>query len=391
MPADGEAPLVATLLAPTELAALVPALWDAGEAVLPLDPSAPPAAIDRMIEALRPTHLADRDGRRALPGGVPTRDDVVAVVATSGTTGEPKGAELTRTGAIEGARAYAAGLGATPADRWLGCLPMHHVAGLAVVPRSLYTGIPATVHDGFDVDAVARSPAAEGTTIVLVVATMLRRLLDAGAPLSRFRKVLVGAGPLAPDLRERCAERGVDVVNTYGMTEAWGGVAFDGVPIPGVELAVAADGEVLVRGSLVMAGYRLRPDLTAEVIDRDGWYHTGDVGELRDGVLVLTDRLRDLVKTGGVTVSPTEVEQVLVRHPAVADVTVAGAPDPEWGERVVAFVVPADPSAPPSLDDLRAFARDRLAPAKLPRELRLLDAIPRSSSGKALRRALLDR
>jgi O-succinylbenzoic acid--CoA ligase len=388
VPSPGEAPLVATLLRARELAAALPGMWEDGEAVLPLDPASPAAVTARLISTLRPTHLVDRDGRRALAHGVPVDDDIVAVVATSGTTGEPKGVELTRDGAVLGARAYAEGIGATTDDRWLGCLPLHHVAGLAVVPRSIYTGIPATVHDGFDADRVAGSPEREGTTIVLVVGTMLRRLLDAGAPLARFRTVLVGAGPLAPDLRERCDTLGVHAVNTYGMTEAWGGVAFDGVPIPGMELRVADDGEILVRGTLVMRGYRLRPDLTAEVLDADGWYRTGDVGAIVDGALVVTDRLRELVKSGGVTVSPTEVEQVLVRHGDVVDVCVVGVPDAEWGERVVAVVVPADAAAPPSLEALRAFARDHLAAAKLPREVRYVDTIPRSASGKPLRRLL---
>lgn len=172
------------------------------------------------------------------------------------------------------------------------------------------------------------------------------------------------------------------------MTEAWGGVAFDGVPIPGMEVRVNAHGEVCVRGPLVMRGYRLRPDLTAQVLDDEGWYHSGDVGEIRDGVLRVTDRRRDIVKSGGVSVSPSEVEHALEHHPAVADVCVIGAPDDEWGERVVACVVPSDPSSPPALADLRDYARDILSREKLPRELRLVEAIPRSVSGKARRHEL---
>ncbi len=392
VPESDGAPVVATRLMPRALARLLPGLWDAGEAVLPIDPAAPPAAVDRLLETLRPTHLIDEHGRHSLPGGVPTDRDVVAVVATSGTTGMPKGVELTRDGAIEGARAYAAGIGAGEDDHWLGCMPMHHVAGLAVVPRSLYTGIPATIHDRFDVAAVAAAPA-QGATIVLVVPTMLRRLLDAGAPLATYRTVLVGAGALPADLHERCAEEGVSVVNTYGMTEAWGGVAFDGIPIPGVELRVddidgSGSGEVLVRGSLVMRGYRLAPALSAEVLDDDGWYRSGDIGELVDGRLVITDRLGDLIKTGGVTVSPTEVEEAIIRHPGVDDVCVVGEEDAEWGERVVAFVVPADATSPPTLDEVRVAARDHLTAAKLPQALRLVEEIPRSVSGKALRHQL---
>jgi O-succinylbenzoic acid--CoA ligase len=390
MAAPGEADLVAVLLPATQVARVAPALWGDGAAILPLDPAAPPGVVDGAIAALRPTHLLDADGRRTLADGVPVGDDVAAVVATSGTGGTwgAKAAELTRTGMEEGARAYCGALGATSADRWLGCLAMHHVAGLAVLPRSLVTGIPATIHDGFDLDAVSRSPRVDGTTIVLLVPTMLRRLLDAGAPLHEFRLVLVGAGPLPDDLRERAADAGARTVNTYGMTEAWGGVAFDGVAIPGVEIRLADGGEILVRGPNIMKGYRLRPDLTAAVFDADGWYRTGDVGEWDGGILRVVDRRADLVKTGGVSVAPSVVEHVLGRHPGVADVAVVGAPDPEWGERVVACVVARDPGKPPSLADLRAFARDRLPASHLPREVRLVAAVPRSASGKARRAAL---
>lgn len=386
-PAD-EAPLVATLLTPRRLAGVLPGLWDRGEAVLPLDPAAPVAATRRVLESLRPTHLLDDDGLRQLNGGLPVHADVAAVVATSGTTGKPKGVELTRRGAFDGGRAYAQGIGVTQADHWLGCLPMHHVAGLAVVPRSLATNVPATIHDEFDVEAVGRAPRDVGATIVLVVPTMLRRLLDADIPLGRYRLVLVGAGPLPDSLRDRCADLGISVVNTYGMTEAWGGVAFDGIPIPGVELKVDEHHEVCVRGTLVMRGYRLRPDLTAQVLDDEGWYHTGDVGEIDDGVLRVTDRRRDIVKSGGVSVGPSEVEHALEHHPDVADVCIVGADDEEWGERVVACVVPTNPSSPPTLEELRAWASERISREKLPRELRLVDAIPRSVSGKPRRHEL---
>ncbi|GIU91059.1 MAG: hypothetical protein KatS3mg010_2158 [Acidimicrobiia bacterium] len=136
---------------------------------------------------------------------------------------------------------------------------------------------------------------------------------------------------------------------------------------------------------MVMRGYRLDPEQTASVLESDGWLHTGDVGTYDGGVVRVVDRKKDLVITGGVNVSPTEVEAVLAQHPAVDDVCVVGLPDDEWGERVVAYVV-AD--APPCVEDLRAFARDRLSAPKLPREVRVVTEIPRSPSGKPLRRLL---
>ncbi|MGI9033533.1 MAG: class I adenylate-forming enzyme family protein, partial [Acidimicrobiales bacterium] len=150
--------------------------------------------------------------------------------------------------------------------------------------------------------------------------------------------------------------------------------------------------EIQVRGAPVMRGYRLRPTETVLALSTDGWLHTGDAGAWdADGSLRVVDRLRDLVVSGGVNVSPTEVETVLSRHPAVADVGVVGAPDPEWGEVVVAFVVPAAGCPPPALDELRALGAEHLSAAKLPRRLVAIDTIPRTPGGKPMRRLLVGR
>jgi O-succinylbenzoic acid--CoA ligase len=288
--------------------------------------------------------------------------------------------ELTFDGLAASGRAISAALAAGPGDRWLACLPLHYVAGLAVVGRAWASGVPVTVLDGFDVDTVAAA-ATGGATLVSLVPTMVRRLRAAGIDLDRFRRILLGGGPVT--------ETGPNLVATYGLTETWGGVVHDGHPLEGVELAVGAGGEILVRTPTVMRGYRLAPDRTAAAFTAGGWLHTGDAGTIdADGRLQVTDRLRDLIITGGVNVGPSEVEAVLARHPGVVDVCVAGAPDPEWGERVVAHVVPADPASPPSLADLRAFAADALSAAKLPREVVVIDAVPRTPGGKALRRLL---
>jgi O-succinylbenzoic acid--CoA ligase len=294
------------------------------------------------------------------------------------------------------ARGYTAGLGAGPGDRWLACLPLHHVASLAVVARAYVVGLECVAHDSFDPVRVGASPRAEGTTIVSLVPTALRRLLDAGAPLHEFRRVVVGGSPCPPDLRARAERAGAAVVDAYGLSETWGGFALDGVPIAGAEVRVdappganEAGGEILVRGAMVMRGYRLDPRPMAAVLGPDGWLHTGDTGRLRaDGRVEVVDRLTDVIISGGVNVSPTEVEMVLGAHPGVDDVCVVGLPDDEWGERVVACVVADAAHGPPALDDLRDFARTRLAAAKLPREMRLVDAIPRTASGKPRRHAL---
>jgi acyl-CoA synthetase (AMP-forming)/AMP-acid ligase II len=179
------------------------------------------------------------------------------------------------------------------------------------------------------------------------------------------------------------------VVDVYGLSETWSGCLIDGAAIDGIDASIdATSGELLVRGAPVMRGYRLDPERTAEAFTPDGRLRTGDIAVREDERFRVVDRLKDVVISGGVNVSPTEVEAVLGHHPDVADVCVAGIPDDEWGERVVAFVVPLDGREAPSVDELRAFAREHLSAAKLPREVRVVDAIPRSQSGKALRRAL---
>jgi O-succinylbenzoic acid--CoA ligase len=386
MPAADETEVVLAPLAGPALAGVVRAAWDAGEAVAPLNPNLTASERAAAVALIRPTRIHDADGRRGVPGGAPAAADVVAIMTTSGTAGTPKGVELTRAGMEVMGRGYSAGIHATPSDNWLVCLPLHHVASLGVLARSYVTGVPYTVHEHFDMERVARSPRTEGTTIVSLVPTTLLRLLDAGAPLHEYRVMLIGGAPCPASLRARAEATGATVVDAYGLTETWSGCALDGRAIEGADVRVDAEtGEVLVKGAMVMRGYRFDPERTAEVLEADGTFHTGDVGVIDDGRLRVVDRLKDIVITGAINVSPTEVESVLLRHDAIDDVCVIGVPDEEWGERVVAVVVSADP---PTLEELRAFAREDLSPAKLPKELRLVAEIPRSHSGKPLRRVL---
>jgi len=389
MAGPGEADLLAIVAPRRPAAELVRAAWDAGDAVTVLDPAAPVAAVDRVLATLAPTHLVDADGRRALPGGIPVPAGTAAVVVTSGTTGAPKGVELTTDGATATGRGWAAAMGHEPDDHWFLCLPLHHVAGLAILARSRVTGARVTVHDTFDLDAVAGAPSAIGATLVSVVPTMLGRLLDAGVAMREYRGVITGGAPLPPALWERAAAADVRVYDAYGQSETWGGCVANGVPIPGAAVRLGPADEIELSGPMVMRDYRRDPEASRRAFTHDGWLRTGDVGRFAlDGRLEVIDRLRDLVITGGVNVSPVEVEQVLAGHPGVADVAVVGAPDAEWGERVVAHVVPRDPAAPPSLDDLRAYARDHLAAPKLPREVVVVTEVPRTTGGKILRREL---
>lgn len=366
-------PLTVVRARPGEAADAVRRAWDRSEAVLVVDPEAPADEVARLHGAVRP----DTD---AAP-------EVAAVVVTSGTTGEPRGVELTWSGLVAMAEAVTTALEAeATSDRWLCCLPLQHVGGLAVVARSWVSGVPVEVLDRFEPGAVlaaaAEDRAGRRSTLVSLVPTMLRRLLQSGADLRPFRRILVGGGPLLDVLPPQATA-------TYGMTETWGGIVHGGRPLAGTEVRLAAAGEVLLRGPTVMRCYRGAPERTAEVLDADGWLHTGDVGQLdAEGRLVVVDRLKDLIITGGVNVSPTEVERVLAEHPGVAEVCVTGAPDPVWGERVVAHVVPADASSPPDVDSLRAFAAGRLSAAKRPRQVVIVDEIPRTASGKPVRRRM---
>jgi o-succinylbenzoate---CoA ligase len=390
LPMSSSVALVAIALPRPAAARAVVAAWEAGEAVLPLDPGAPAAELKGILAVARPTHLLDGDGRRRLPGGEAAEAGLAAVVATSGTSDAPKVVELGADAVRWSALATSAALGAGPGDRWLCCLPVHGVAGLAVVARAWHTGLPLEVHERFDLDAVRQ--AAGRATLVSLVPAMLRRLLAAGDEAARFRRVLLGGGPIPADLADGAAGRGVGLVRTYGLTETFGGMVHDGHPLDGAEVRIGGDpeGEVLVRGPMLFRRYRGDPGRTAAALS-DGWLATGDLGRLGPGGrLTVLGRADDLVISGGVNVHPDEVEAVLATHPAVAEAAVAGRPDPEWGSRVTAFVVPRDPASPPTLAELRAFTRERLAAAKAPRELVLVPALPRSPSGKLLRRLLPD-
>jgi O-succinylbenzoic acid--CoA ligase len=382
-------PLVAIKLPRPQAAAAVNAAWDRDEAVLVLDPDAPTAAGKRLLERFAPTHVVDATGLRAV-GGQSATQGTAAVVVTSGSTGEPKGAELTVAGLEAIGAAFAAVFGVEPDDRVLVCMPLHHVAGLAILARARVSGTPVIVHAGFSLNAVAAAATTEGVTVVSLVPTMLRRLVDAGAPLHEFRRIVVGGAPTPPELRARAEAAGAPIVDAYGLSETWGGIVLNGDPVPGAEVKLSADAEVLVRGPMVMRGYRNAPQETASAFTSDGWFKTADVGAWDDhSRLHVIDRMRDIVITGGVNVSPTAVEFALAAHPLIADVCIVGTADPEWGERVVAFVVPGDPSDAPTLEALRAFGRDvGLTEPQLPHQILIVRAIPRSPSGKPLRREL---
>jgi len=358
-----------------ELVAALRRCLDGGDAVLPLDQRLPTAAKARLVEALAPHAVVGPDGSsQRRRSARPLEDGDALVVATSGTTGEPKGVVLGADALRASALAASARLGVDPGrDRWLCCLPAAHVGGLMVIVRALVTETPLTVLPRFDADAVL-AEARRGATLVSLVPTALGRL---GPGAAAFRTVVLG-GQAPP------AELPGNVVTTYGMTETASGVVYDGRPLDGVEVRVAPDGEIEVRGPMLLRCYRDGHDPK----DAEGWLRTGDAGTLgADGRLVVHGRIAEVVVTGGEKVWPAAVEAVLGRHPKVLEVAVAGVPDPEWGARVVAYVVPR-PGSPPTLAELRRLVAEELGPVAAPRQLELRDALPRSALGKVRRAAL---
>lgn len=335
--------------------------WDHGDAVLPVDPRLPPGAAEDLVRSMRV--------------GEPVDHDAALVVPTSGTTGRPKGVVLTHGNVAASAEATSGFLGVDPArHRWLACLPLSHVGGLSVVTRALHTGTALDVHDRFEAGATDRAAAA-GATHVSLVATALARI----DPRPWTTIVLGGSAPPAV-LPANC-------VVTYGMTETGSGVVYDGHPLDGVDVDVATDGEIRVRGPMVARRYRDgRP-----VTDADGWLATGDLGRWHDGTLVVDGRRDDLIVTGGENVWPEPVERRLRSHPGVADVAVTGRPDPEWGQAVVAVAVAAPGTARPDLAQLRGWVKETMPAHAAPRVLEWVDALPRTALGKLRRSTLAQR
>jgi o-succinylbenzoate---CoA ligase len=370
------------------------AIWDTGDAAAPLDPRLPAAARRVMLEALRPTRIVGSDGEQhALPEGLGVEEGDALVVASSGTAGQPKGVVLTHEAVTTSARTTTERLAVDPGRHsWLACLPLAHIGGLAVVTRAVVTGTPLLVMPGFEAEAVEAAGRSGRATHVSLVTTALARLDP-----SVFTCILLGGSKVPAALP-------ANVVSTYGLTETGSGVVYDGEPLAGVDLALLAsdgsfvtadggartstEGEILIRAPMLFRCYR--DGSTGRVLGPDGhrsWFATGDAGHFDEsGHLAVSGRIDDVITTGAEKVWPDVVERVLSAHPDVAEVAVWKRSDPEWGERVVAWIVPTDDA--PSLDELRQVVAETIAPWAAPRELVIVDDLPRTASGKIRRRAL---
>ena len=338
------------------------------------------------------------------------QDDVVLLIYTSGTTGKPKGAMLTHGNFWANNVNWILANDFTSADVTLVNAPLFHVGGLCVVLSPTFlVGGHIVLHRAFDAQEFIRAVGHYRVSVSFGVPAMMLFVSQhqefQHADLSSLRLIVAGGAPVPEPLLHVYARRGIPVSQCYGMTEATSGATFlethralsklgscgragmltdvclrdfDGRPVttPGVR------GEIWVRGANVFKGYWNNPVATAQAFDADGWYRSGDVAYCdADGFYFICDRVKDMVISGGENVYPGEVESVLYEHPAIAEVAVIGAPDERWGERVVA-VASLKPGAALSLEELQAFAAARLARYKLPRELRIVDVMPRNPQGK---------
>ncbi len=399
-------------------------MHDAGAAALFSDPELLPAGVRLTAEGgLPPAQIIPHmptDTPYQSP--LPAADDVIFQVYTSGTTGRPKGAMLTHRNMLAlRAPGYDAGLAwfPQPNDASLVVLPVAHIAGTAYALFGLYGGGRVVIAREFDPGATLDLIGTACISHVLLAPAAMRLVLDHPAAsttdFGSLRYITYGASPIDEALLTRAlATFGCGFVQMYGMTEAAGGVVAltpmdhvsgdatllrsAGRPMPGVAAAIldaegamldaGEIGEIAIRSDAVMQGYWRLHEATSQTIIEGGWLRTGDIGRMnREGYIFVLDRARDMIVSGGENIYPAEVENAIFGHPDVADVAVIGVPSARWGEEVMAIIVPR-PGASPDLASIASWARARIAAFKVPKQLRLTDALPRNAGNKVVRRLL---
>ena len=357
-----------------------------GPAIVPIDSGLPSVRLETLLRTLDPDEVEDAGGVTTLSSGKSgVSEDTAVIICTSGSTGEPKGVRLSAAAMLHSARASLDRIGAGPGERWLCCLPVTHIAGIQVLVRSLAGGTEPVLAASADSPTIANADC----THISLVPTQLSRLDP--ACFAAYSTVLLGGSAAAAGQVERARAAGVPVVTTYGMSETCGGCVYDGIPLDGVKAEVRDEdgGRIWISGPVLFQGY-------AEGPPAGDWFRTGDLGAVdAGGRLVVRGRADDVINTGGHKVLPGEVATALQGCPGVRDAAVLGQTDPEWGERVVAVVVPTDPRDPPTLKMLRMHVKERLPRYAAPSRVVLVDAVPMLPSGKPdlmrLRQGLSDR
>ena len=375
---------------------LIHALMKTGAVLLPISPKLSPeeraeaiASCEVSVDLDDPGKLTQTEADLPLLGEHDMSDPHCRIL-TSGSTGRPHTVSLSYGNHLFSAMGSAFNIGVDPSDRWLCALPTSHISGLSIVMRSVIYGTAIVLQDRFTPAGVTEAIERDGVTVVSMVSTMLLRLLDEDVDLTAPRAILVGGGPVPPSALSEALDRGAKVIQTYGLTEtcsqvttlevaeARRKVGSVGRPLLTSHLRIQA-GEILVQGPTVSAG----------ALDADGWLHTGDVGWIdEDGFLFVQGRTDEMIITGGENVIPAEVEDVLVQHPGILEAAVVGRPDPEWQQAVTAVVVPREGGSV-SIDELRAHCDGKLAPYKIPKQIEVVDQLPKTPSGKLHRAALL--
>jgi o-succinylbenzoate---CoA ligase len=355
-------------------------IWDRGDAAFPIDQRLPTAARAELFAAIGPHRVFGPDGEQRLPEATnrPLMDGTDGlVVATSGSTGVPKGVVLTHDAIQASAELTNEHLKVDPlTDKWYACLPFAHIGGLSVATRALLGGVAFTPTSAIDEASLATAEKEHHTLISLVPAALGR--INA----ARWRTILLGGSAIPQSIPK-------NAIRTYGMTETGSGVVYDGLPLEGVSVRTV-DGVIELRTPTIARCYRSSSGTAALPLSADGWFQTGDAGTIDNGVLQVEGRIGDVIVTGGEKVWPERVENVIRNAPGVTDVGVFGVADPTWGHRVTAAVVASDPAHPPTLGELRDWAKQTLPPYCAPTRLVFVESISRTAIGK-IRRTELQR